>query len=80
MDTQFHGIAHRRQLDHSHFRAGNHAHVQEMLSQGAFAADFLNDGGLAGFQFIEFHFFIILSRKEFQHVEIFHGQCTTNAS
>ena len=29
---------------------------------------------------LEFHAFIILLRKEFQHVEIFHAQCTTNMS
>ena len=80
VDPQLHGIAHGRQLDHGHFRAGDHAHIQEMLPQGAFSADFFNDGGPAGFQFVEFHIFIILPRKEIQHVGFFHGQCTTNRS
>ena len=36
---QLHGIAHRRQLYHRHFRAGNDAHVQKMLPKCAFAAN-----------------------------------------
>ena len=55
VDPQLHGIAHGGQLDHGHFRTGDDAHVQEVLAEGAFAADFFNDGGPAGFQFVEFH-------------------------
>ena len=53
VDPKLHGVSHGRQLDHRHFRAGDHAHVQEVLAQGAFAADGFNDGAPAGFQFIQ---------------------------
>ena len=55
VDPQLHGIAHGGQLDHGHFRAGDDTHVQKVLAEGSFAADFLDDGGPAGFQFVEFH-------------------------
>ena len=39
VDAQFDGIAHRCELHHGDFRAGDHAHIQKVLSEGAFAAD-----------------------------------------
>ena len=57
VDPKLHGIAHWCQLDQGCLGAGDNAHVQEMLAQGAFAADGLDAGGLAGFQLIQFHHF-----------------------
>ena len=37
VDAQLHGIAHGRQLHHGEGRAGDHAHIQKMLPQGALA-------------------------------------------
>ena len=55
MNPQLHRIAHRRQLDNGDFRAGNHSHIQKMLTQGAFSADSFDYSGTAGFQRIQFH-------------------------
>ena len=54
MDLKLHRIPHRSQLDHRDLCAGDHAHIQKMLTQSAFSADLFDTGGLAGFQFIQF--------------------------
>ena len=44
---QFHRVAQRRQLGQFHHTAGNHAHVEDMLAQGAFSAYRRDDGPFA---------------------------------
>ena len=55
MDPHFHRIPHRRKLDQRQLRAGDHAHIQKMLSKGALAADRLNPGALPGLQIPDRH-------------------------
>ena len=44
VQTEFYGVAHGGTLFHHHFHAGNHSHVQEVLSQGTVSSHF-NYGG-----------------------------------
>ena len=55
VDPELHGVSHGSQFDNGNFRSGNDAHIQEMLPEGAFAADGPDDSGLAGMQRVEFH-------------------------
>ena len=51
VDAQFHRVAEGCELLQRHLCAGNHAHVEEMLTECAFAANLEDDGRLS---FIEF--------------------------
>ena len=55
MNPQFQRIPHGGKLHEGDLGAGNDAHIEEMLAQGALSADGINPGGLAGFQFIQVH-------------------------
>ena len=55
MKPHFHRVAHGGQLDQRDFHARDYAHIKEMLTERAFAADFFYHGTLAGFQIIDCH-------------------------
>ena len=55
VDAQLHGVAHGGQLDQAQLRAGEHAHIQKMLPQGAFSAHGEDAGALPGFQITNGH-------------------------
>ena len=50
MKPHFHRVAHGSQLDQRDLHARDYAHIKEMLTERAFAADFFYHGTLAGFQ------------------------------
>ena len=51
VDLQFHGISHRRQLRDRHFRAGDHPHIQKMLTERSLAAYAYDSCAPSDFQF-----------------------------
>ena len=50
VDPQLHGVAHGREFHQCHLCAGDQAHVQKMLAQGALSAHHRDPGGLASLQ------------------------------
>jgi hypothetical protein len=57
MKPHFHRVSHGSQPDQSDFHSGDYAHIKEMLTERAFAADFFYHGTLAGFQIIDGHLY-----------------------
>ena len=55
VDAQFHRVPHRRVTDQLEARAGQDAHIEEMLPESAFAAYTGDDRGLSDFQFVQSH-------------------------
>ena len=55
VDAEFDGVAHRGEFDERNLCAGDDTHIQKMLSEGAFAADGMDDGTLTGFKRIQSH-------------------------
>ena len=63
VDAQLHRIAQRCQLCHGDLCAGDHAHVQEMLTQGSLAPDRRDHTALARLQVFDRHWSHPLSEK-----------------
>ena len=55
VNAQLHRISHGRQFHHGQHRAGDHTHIQKMLTQRALPADPGDTGALAGLQFRNGH-------------------------
>ena len=55
VDPELHGVPQGREPDQSHPRAGDDAHIQDVLAQGALSVYPLYDSGLSDLQFIQFH-------------------------
>ena len=56
---QLHGVAHGREFYQRHLRAGDQAHVQKMLAQGALSAHCRDPGRLADLQLVQHHFSLL---------------------
>ncbi len=55
LHQKLHRVAHRSILDHGHLSAGNHSHVQKMLSQGSFTTHLQNCCRLSYAEFLKCH-------------------------
>ena len=54
-DHQLHGVSQRGEFHHRHVHSGNQPHVQKMLPQLAFPADFLDSCALSRLQILQRH-------------------------
>ena len=61
VNAKFYRVAHRGELDHRHLRAGNHAHVKEMLAQRTGSSHPFDNAGLSRLQILECHCFFTFS-------------------